>query len=80
MDNIIDSKYFSSIIYVFIWVSLWGIIETFVELTRVGMLGKIIIYFLLLFASSYIYMFVLHKEIDLKALREKQKKPVQTLL
>lgn len=58
----------SSIIYLLIWISFWGVIETIVIKFSKGDINiQFIIYVLLLIISYCTYVFLLHKKVDIKS-------------
>lgn len=66
------NKLFSNIIYIFIWVSIWGLIELTIEhFTNNNLKYKIITYVILLALSISIYTLLLKHELELKAIQTK---------
>ena len=56
----------SSMIYILIWISFWGIIETTITHFCKDFSLKLRVYSAILLVSCFIYVIILKKEIDIK--------------
>ena len=70
METIFDMKLAESIVYVIIWISIWGFVETIMEiLTLNNRSFKIIAYLLLFGISTSIYKNWFDNELNIRSIK-----------
>jgi hypothetical protein len=67
--EMLNNDVLSSIMYLLIWISFWGIIDTLIiKYTKNNMNSKLVIYIIILLLSCVFYIFVLNKNINITRL------------
>jgi hypothetical protein len=75
--GIVFNDIISSIVYLFIWISFWGIIDTLIIKYVTNIDSKLKIYVSMLILSCLIYAFVLNKNINISKKYQQEEKIVK---